>query len=212
MTVPIRSGKRRQIVNQRFFEQYQRLLDILSYKAELDHDDLMSVTYYLLLQDRVAEALEFFGRVDAERLESKLQYDYFAAYLALYQGKLPEARELTDRWLQHPVDRWRNAFAAIDQQLKEIAGAATGGSRSGRPESEPDATGGNGTLLRVPVGRQEGSAELSESDRGPRRLLLDGHRAAVQPQSVCAAVLQPVRQHSPQPHGRTQAAAGPEIA
>lgn len=118
-------GQRRQIVNQRLFEQYQRLLNILSYKAELDPDDLMSVTYYLLLQERVAEAQEFFGRVDVQQLESKLQHDYFAAYLALSQDKLPEARKLTDRWLEHPVDRWRNVFAALDQQLKEIAGAAT---------------------------------------------------------------------------------------
>ena len=120
-------GRRRQIANERFFEQYHRLLKILSYKRELDQDDLMSVTYYLLLQDRVEEALEFFGRGRCRAArDAKLQYDYFAAYLALYQGELPEARE-ADRSLADstPWTAGDNAFAAIDQQLKEIAGAAT---------------------------------------------------------------------------------------
>ena len=119
-------GRRRQIANERLHEQYHRLLKILSYKRELDQDDLLSVTYYLLLQDRIEEALRFFAKVDAEKLETRLQYDYFAAYLAMYRGDLEAARKLADRWLTHPVDRWRNAFAAVDQQLKEIAGANVG--------------------------------------------------------------------------------------
>jgi hypothetical protein len=116
-------GRRRQIVNERLFEQYQRLLKILSYKRELDADDRMSVIYYLLLQDRVEEAMAAFAQVNADHLETKLQYDYFAAYLALCRGDLESARKSTDRWLQYPVDRWRNAFAALDQQLREIGGA-----------------------------------------------------------------------------------------
>ena len=35
----------------------------------------------MLLQDRIEEALEAFGRVDPQRLATRLQYDYFAAYL-----------------------------------------------------------------------------------------------------------------------------------
>ena len=116
-------GRRRQIVNERLFEQYQHLLKILSYKRELDADDRMSVIYYLLLQDRVGEAMAAFAQVNADHLETKLQYDYFAAYLALCRGDLESARKSTDRWLQYPVDRWRNAFAALDQQLREIGGA-----------------------------------------------------------------------------------------
>jgi len=52
-----RLGKSRQILNDRFFAQYQRFLGVLSRRPALDDDDLMSVTYYLLLQDRVEEAL-----------------------------------------------------------------------------------------------------------------------------------------------------------
>jgi hypothetical protein len=59
-------GARRQIVNDRFHQQYHRLLKILTYRRHLDADDLMSVTYYLLLQDRVEEAMAFFDRVNPQ--------------------------------------------------------------------------------------------------------------------------------------------------
>ena len=45
---------------------------------------LMAVTYYMLLQDRIEEALEFFQRVNPDRLATRLQYDYFTAYLDFY--------------------------------------------------------------------------------------------------------------------------------
>ncbi len=116
-------GRHRQIVNGRLFEQYQHLLKILSYKIALDADDTMSVVYYLLVQDRVEEARKFFAKVQPDQLETKLQYDYFAAYLAMYESDLDKARKLADLWREYPVDRWRNAFAELDQQIKEIAGA-----------------------------------------------------------------------------------------
>jgi hypothetical protein len=116
-------GRRRQIVNQRLSEQYHRLLRILSCKRQLDNDDLMSVTYYLLLQDRVEEALASFARVDVGQLETRLQYDYFAAYLAMYREDINATKSIADRYADYPVDRWRNLFATVSQQLNEIEGA-----------------------------------------------------------------------------------------
>ena len=117
-------GRRRQIVNQRFLSQYHRLLKILSYRPAMDDDDLMAVTYYMLLQDRVEEARRFFGRVDPKKLATRLQYDYFAAYLDFYTAEPKLAREIAQRYADHPVDRWRNAFAQITAQLDEIEGNA----------------------------------------------------------------------------------------
>ncbi|MEW6746782.1 MAG: hypothetical protein AB1486_28915 [Planctomycetota bacterium] len=122
-------GTRRQILNDRFREQYQRLLDVLSCRRALDDGDLMSVVYYLLLQDRVEEALEFFGRVNPQRLETRLQYDYLAAYLDFYTaaaggGNLDVARRMVAAYESYPVERWRQAFAAIKAQLVEIEGGA----------------------------------------------------------------------------------------
>jgi hypothetical protein len=117
-------GTRRQIVNDRFHQQYHRLLKILSYRHQLDHDDLMSVTYYLLLQDRVQEAIEFFGRVNPQQLATRMQHDYFTAYLAFSQEQPERAKVITDRYAEYSVDRWRKAFAEIAAQLAEIGGQA----------------------------------------------------------------------------------------
>jgi len=117
-------GKRRQILNDRFHAQYHRLLKILNYRRELDDAELMAVVYYLLLQDRVEEALDFFGRVNAAKLATRLQYDYFAAYLDFYSDEPKQARAIANKYADHPVDRWRDAFAAIAAQLDEIEGKA----------------------------------------------------------------------------------------
>ncbi|MFO0926018.1 MAG: hypothetical protein U0736_03140 [Gemmataceae bacterium] len=76
-------GQRRQIVNDRLLEQYHRFLKTLTYSDTLDDPALLAVTYYLLLQDRVEEAKGAFARVAADRVATRLQYDYCAAWLAL---------------------------------------------------------------------------------------------------------------------------------
>ena len=118
-------GQRRQIVNDRFHGQYHQLLKILSYRSDLDDAELMAVTYYLLLQDRVDEALGAFSRMRAERLATRLQYDYFAAYLAMVREQPQQARDIVAKYAQYPVDRWRELFAAMLAQLEEIAGQET---------------------------------------------------------------------------------------
>ncbi|MCI0703870.1 MAG: hypothetical protein L0241_22665, partial [Planctomycetia bacterium] len=115
-------GKRRQIVNDRFFEQYHKFLKVLSYSKELNDTDLLAVTYYLLLQDRIDEAFDTFGRVNRDRVTTKMQYDYCAAYLEMFDGDLKKARAIASKYADFPVDRWRNTFTAIIAQLDEIEG------------------------------------------------------------------------------------------
>ncbi len=116
-------GRRREILNNRFEGQYNRLLKILSYRRDLNDDDLMATTYYMLLQDRVEEALGFFDRVNSEKLATNMQHDYFRAYTSMYLEDVDTARDIAARYGDHPVDRWQNAFAAITTQLDEIEGA-----------------------------------------------------------------------------------------
>ncbi len=116
-------GRRRTILNERLASQYHQLLKILSYRRKLTDADLLAVTYYLLLQDRIEEAILLFDQVNAANLDTQLQYDYFAAYLSLYREDVDAAREIVARHHDEPVDRWRLAFAAIDQQLDEVTGA-----------------------------------------------------------------------------------------
>jgi hypothetical protein len=63
-------GPKRTILNARFREQYQRFLGVLSYKAKPGAADALAVAYYLVLQDRVGEALKWFARVDRQAVRS----------------------------------------------------------------------------------------------------------------------------------------------
>jgi len=113
-------GRQRQIMNQRLHQQYHRLLTVLSYRRTLSDDDRLAITYYLLLQDRIEEALAFFEQVNAADLKTRLQYDYFAGYLSLSRGDVDTAHEIARRYAAYPVERWRNVFVSIDRQIDEI--------------------------------------------------------------------------------------------
>ena len=117
-------GQRRKIVNDRFFQQYMRLMKVLTYREKLDDTDLMAVTYYMLLQDRVGEALAFFDRVDPKKLPTQIQYDYFNAYIAFYREDVKTARDIATKYKDHGVDRWRNVYANVLAQADEIDGKA----------------------------------------------------------------------------------------
>ncbi len=115
-------GKRRQIVNDRLHWQYHRFLKGLAYQRELDDHELLTVTYYLLLQDRVEEALDALARVNRDKITTQLQYDYCAAYLKFFSDEPEQARAIAEKYVDHPVDRWRNTFATIVAQLDEASG------------------------------------------------------------------------------------------
>jgi len=119
-------GARRKILNDRLAEQWQRFLEVLQYKPALDDEDWLEACYYLLLQERVEEALEAFGRVDRARVAEGLQWDYLAALVALLQEEPARARALAAPHRDHPVDRWRKRFQAVLAQLDERDGQATG--------------------------------------------------------------------------------------
>ncbi|MFH0945456.1 MAG: hypothetical protein V2A76_09700, partial [Planctomycetota bacterium] len=124
-------GKRREILNPDLARQYQQLLRILAYRPRLDDTDWMSVTYYLLLQDRFEEALSSFARVDAARLPMALQYDYMRAYMDFFSKDHALARGIAERYRQYPVERWRLLFQDVMNQLDEAEGRGT---QAGDPE------------------------------------------------------------------------------
>jgi hypothetical protein len=115
-------GKRRQIVNDRLFWQYERYLKELCYEPKLASEDWLAVTYYLMLQDRVEDSLKSFARVDSKQIASQLQYEYCSAYLCFYREELDEARAIAMKHVNDPVDRWRNTFAAVIAQIDEAQG------------------------------------------------------------------------------------------
>lgn len=118
-----RLGSEPVILNGELHEQYTRLLNILAHQGTLQANDHLAVTYYLLLQDRVAEALEFFAKVDPKAISQSLQYDYLKAVLACYQEDTATARQIATARSKESVDRWRDKFLEVIAQLDEIDGA-----------------------------------------------------------------------------------------
>ncbi|MCP4107944.1 MAG: hypothetical protein GY749_20765 [Desulfobacteraceae bacterium] len=125
-----RLGKRQKILNDRFYAQYDRFMKTLSYKPSFNNNDLMAITYYLLLQDRVKDALRFFSRIHLTDAifskqavsQSKIQYDYLQAYLGFYTSRLEQSRAIAEKYVQYPVPRWCNLFKTIADQLDELEG------------------------------------------------------------------------------------------
>ncbi|HIF01066.1 MAG TPA: hypothetical protein EYQ63_29665 [Fuerstia sp.] len=131
-----RLGADRRILNDRFRGQFAKLTKLLSYERDLSDRDLLSLCGNLLLQDRVTEALSFFSRINAKNLSTRMQYDYMAAYCDFFDGEPDVARKIVQKYKDHPVDRWRNTFAAMGVQIQEIDSANR---RGDAPETtDPD--------------------------------------------------------------------------
>ena len=65
--------------------------------SDLDDTDLLAIVYYLLLQDRIEEALDAFARVNPDKVATQMQYDYCAAYLELFKDEPKKARAIATR-------------------------------------------------------------------------------------------------------------------
>ena len=118
-----RLGDKTKILVEAFAEQYERFLQLLTYRPRPSAAELLTAAYYLFLQDRVHDALEVFDRVDASQIHEALQYDFLAAYAAMYRGDLEGARARLARHAEHPVDRWRKRFASAIAILDEAVDA-----------------------------------------------------------------------------------------
>ena len=131
-----RVGSEWRIANPAVLEQYTRLLGILAHKPQLDAMDNLSVAYYLFMQDRVEEALARFKSIDASKLPTKIQHDYFQCYAAFYEGDLAAARGLAAKYADYPVPRWKLLFADVATQLDEIEGKAGKAEKGDKPDRE----------------------------------------------------------------------------
>ncbi|MCO5165994.1 MAG: hypothetical protein M9894_06455 [Planctomycetes bacterium] len=115
-------GGERKVLNDRFAAQWGRFLDLVAHRPRPTDADWLAATYYLLLQDRVEDALRAFGKVDPARVETTLQLDYARAYLAVAEGRLDDARAVAQGHDDYPVQRWRDLFRAVLAQVDEAEG------------------------------------------------------------------------------------------
>lgn len=148
-----RVGGRRRILNDKLFEQYQRLLTSLAMAPRPTSQEQLALVYYLLVQDRLEEGIARFALIDPKEVESehvpaKIQYDYLRAYLACRQGDLLAARPLAAAYLDYPVARWRTAF----QEIAELVAVYEKGKSADVAE--------NGTALSVEQAEREPALEI----------------------------------------------------
>lgn len=118
-------GSRRKILNDRFYEQYHQFMEMLSYRDRLTDQDYLDITSYLLLQDRISEAMNFFNRIDPSRLDTRIQYDYLRLYVGFFDGDISRSRTIAAQYADYPVLKWRKMFRHALNQLDELDGQAT---------------------------------------------------------------------------------------
>ncbi len=129
-------GPKRQIVNDRLAQQYRAFLKLLSYQRELGDVENLALVIYLLQQDRIEEAHAAFAKVDPGKVPSKLPYDYAKAWLMLATEQPAKAREIAQAHVKHPIDRWRDSFARIIDQVNEAEGKEN--TKNADPENRSD--------------------------------------------------------------------------
>jgi hypothetical protein len=118
-------GKTRKILNSAFHAQYHAFLADLKYHPNLTDSDRLAVVYYLLLQDRIDEARQWFTGITSLETRATLAGEYCAAWLAFSAEDPQRAMVIAERYKDHPVDRWRLLFRDVLAQAAEISGGAT---------------------------------------------------------------------------------------
>jgi hypothetical protein len=133
-------------------EHYHAFLGQLWWKSELDSTDLLSLSAFLFLQDRIDEALSYFDRIDPAALPGRIHYDYLKCVALFYREKTEEAKAIAIAGLPTlPPGIWRDRYQAVVSQADEISELAktpvpqeeTGGKTTPLLELSPS---GNGKL------------------------------------------------------------------
>ena len=114
-----RLGQENEILNPTFLGQYQSFVRTLAFDREIDSTQHFVLVYYLLLQNRIDEAIKHFSKVDRDSISTKLQYDYASAYLAMCQEDFATAEEVAIQYTNHPIPRWASRFAELGLQLRQ---------------------------------------------------------------------------------------------
>ncbi|MCX7819959.1 MAG: hypothetical protein N2652_12260 [Kiritimatiellae bacterium] len=115
-------GREPRIQNPAFRAQYTLFLRTLCYKPHLNDEDRLAATYYLALQDRIAESLGLLAQTDRANVAERLQYDYLTAWLALCRGRPDDAQRALAPYADYPVPRWRSRVQTLLAHIREAEG------------------------------------------------------------------------------------------
>lgn len=112
-------GGKREILNGQLMGQYRELLGIVSTQPVVSSTQKLEIVYYMILQNRIAEAIAWFDSIAKDEVSTKLQYDYFHAYLSLCKREYDKAADIARGYLEYPEPRWQGQFAEIVSQVKQ---------------------------------------------------------------------------------------------
>ena len=103
--------KKTSILNVEFKSTYQKFIISLLFKKTFSNKEILRLSYYLILQDRIDEALKIFKKIDKDQSDFpniEIQYHYISAYLDFYIG-YPEfnlAKEICKKYKNLPLSQY----------------------------------------------------------------------------------------------------------
>lgn len=116
------------ILNRELLDTYMKFLKYLVDKPLRTTRDRIQLASYLLLQDRIPEALKQVEMIDQKEPrngELQIQLDHLLAFTHLSQDK-PEsfknAKEICSKYLAYPIISWRNKFIQMSNLIAECEG------------------------------------------------------------------------------------------
>jgi hypothetical protein len=116
-------GLQPRILNPSLAQQYAAFLTGMVHRDRLSSQDRLAVVYFLLAQERIDEAIEWLATVNRDEIGEQMPFDYAAAWVALVKMDPGAAAQIADRYMEHPLPRWQQRFAAIRQVVNEASGA-----------------------------------------------------------------------------------------
>ncbi|ETO22036.1 hypothetical protein RFI_15166, partial [Reticulomyxa filosa] len=140
-------GKQQEILNDAFKDQYQKFLERVSYSStsvkDISNTDKLSLTYYLLLQERIQEAMEVFSLLDEKVCTENVEilFDYFKAYMSMFNENENEAKKLASS----VSTKYRSASLPkrLNRLFEDIEVLVNGELDDYRREEDESKTGGN---------------------------------------------------------------------
>ncbi|KAL4086729.1 hypothetical protein PRIC1_013790 [Phytophthora ramorum] len=124
------SGKR--ILNAEARKYYGELCQRLGTHTRMNAQHLLVMAYYMILFDRIEDAVKTFARLenlDTPRkleLENTVQYAYLSAFLDFFRSNGEHgrafgiARRIISRYAAHPQPRWQRRFHKMEEFLEEF--------------------------------------------------------------------------------------------
>lgn len=129
---PLQPSKH-EVLNQEFYQKYNKFLDYLCERSSSPSTtDLIVLTHYLILQNRIGDAHTVFSRIDLEQAEKHhaIQVDYLNAYLktripitdnhSLIELDLAPIKETLEKYRDFGIERWRVMFDELREFVREI--------------------------------------------------------------------------------------------